>query len=171
MGTWMTEKDVAGFLGVSSSTVKSWRYRQLGPPYYAMHGAIRYRRAEVETWHSLAHRGGDGTALPPQSHRAIEAETAAVEPAAPVEVVAPAPAILAPAALFTAREVGAVLMVHTETIKRWARAGTIPAELSPGGQWLFRGSDIEACPVRTPIDPLLVAKAAKARQRLARRLP
>lgn len=56
----MKETEVAEALDVSPSTVKSWRYRRLGPPFYRMHGAIRYNRAEVTAWHARTRHSGDG---------------------------------------------------------------------------------------------------------------
>jgi len=57
---WMTGEDVAREYDLSPHTVKAWRYRGQGPPFYRMHRAIRYRRSEVEEWHRRTRREGAG---------------------------------------------------------------------------------------------------------------
>jgi excisionase family DNA binding protein len=54
------DSDVARLVGVSVHTVRSWRHRGLGPPFYRVGGAVRYRRAEVLQWHLLTRQRGDG---------------------------------------------------------------------------------------------------------------
>jgi DNA-binding transcriptional MerR regulator len=57
---WMSAEEVADALGVSVHTVRSWRRRGQGPPFYRMFTAIRYDRAEVRTWHRATHHPGGG---------------------------------------------------------------------------------------------------------------
>jgi len=45
--------------------------------------------------------------------------------------------------LLTAREVGELLGVSTETVLRWVRAGKLPSIRMPGGALRFRKCDIE----------------------------
>lgn len=45
-----TEKDVATFLRLSSSTLRRWRCLRYGPPYIRVGSAIRYRPDEVQAW-------------------------------------------------------------------------------------------------------------------------
>jgi excisionase family DNA binding protein len=46
--------------------------------------------------------------------------------------------------LLTAREVGEVLGVASETILRWSRAGKLPAIRLPSGAIRYREADIDA---------------------------
>lgn len=46
--------------------------------------------------------------------------------------------------LLTAEEVATTLRLDGETIRRWAREGSLPSLKLPGGQWRFRWSDVEA---------------------------
>ena len=46
--------------------------------------------------------------------------------------------------LLTAREVGEVLGVSTETVLRWVRQGKLPAIRLPGGAIRFREQEVEA---------------------------
>lgn len=42
--------EVAEFCRVSESTVRWWRHAKTGPPSFKVQGAVRYRRADVESW-------------------------------------------------------------------------------------------------------------------------
>lgn len=42
------------------------------------------------------------------------------------------------------KDVANLLGVHEDTVKRWRKAGRLPAFKTPGGWWRFRRSDIEA---------------------------
>lgn len=47
----MTDEQVAPLLGVSVSTLRHWRGRGEGPPYFKLAGkSVRYRWSEVENW-------------------------------------------------------------------------------------------------------------------------
>lgn len=45
-----TEKDVAGFLGISGSAVRKWRLFGTGPKYYKIGRAVRYSPTEIKDW-------------------------------------------------------------------------------------------------------------------------
>lgn len=47
---YLTEQDVANRFRVSVSTVKSWRRRSLGPVYYKIGGAVRYKPEDVDSY-------------------------------------------------------------------------------------------------------------------------
>jgi hypothetical protein len=47
---FLTEFDVAKRLGFSVKTIRAWRARGDGPPYYKVVRAIRYDPAKVERW-------------------------------------------------------------------------------------------------------------------------
>lgn len=49
--------DLAGFLGVSKSTVYDWRSRGDGPVAYRLGKHLKYARADVDAW--LASRRDD----------------------------------------------------------------------------------------------------------------
>ncbi len=53
-----TDKELAPLVGIKRVTLQQWRSRQLGPPYYRVGAAIRYRWSEVQTW--LDGRRGGG---------------------------------------------------------------------------------------------------------------
>jgi excisionase family DNA binding protein len=46
--------------------------------------------------------------------------------------------------LLTAREIGDLLGVSTETVLRWVRQGKLPAIRLPGGAIRFREDEVEA---------------------------
>ena len=47
----LTEKELAGKLGLSQNTIRNWRLK-LGLPYFGTPGRIFYRWESVETWMS-----------------------------------------------------------------------------------------------------------------------
>jgi len=49
-GRYLSSKEVADQLGLHNDTLKAWRARDEGPPYFRMGRAIRYRPEEVEKW-------------------------------------------------------------------------------------------------------------------------
>lgn len=46
----LDETQVAEHCRVSLSSVRRWRYRGEGPPYFRLNGLIRYRGEELENW-------------------------------------------------------------------------------------------------------------------------
>jgi hypothetical protein len=46
----LTDLDVSKRLGVSAFTVRSWRVKGIGPRYFKVGRAVRYRLADVETY-------------------------------------------------------------------------------------------------------------------------
>ena len=61
---WVTSATIAEELEISPHTLRSWRSRGVGPPYYRLEGVIRYDREEVETWRNArrqAAENGDET--------------------------------------------------------------------------------------------------------------
>lgn len=51
-GEIMTTAEVAAFLQVSPITVKNWRWKKMGPPFFAIEGShhVRYRRSALRAW-------------------------------------------------------------------------------------------------------------------------
>jgi excisionase family DNA binding protein len=52
----------------------------------------------------------------------------------------------------SASDAGQYLGVHPETIKRWARAGTLASKKTPGGRYRFRTDDLDAVMVSPEYD-------------------
>ena len=46
----ITDRDVARRLGVSLSTVRSWRLRRTGPRYLKFGRAVRYRLSDIDAY-------------------------------------------------------------------------------------------------------------------------
>ena len=46
----VTETQAAEYLGLSTKTLQSWRWRKTGPPYVKLGGAVRYRPEDLEAW-------------------------------------------------------------------------------------------------------------------------
>jgi excisionase family DNA binding protein len=46
----LTTEELAERLGVSVTTVRTWRRDGLGPPYIRVGSVIRYRETEVDKW-------------------------------------------------------------------------------------------------------------------------
>lgn len=55
-GDFLTERDVAALLAISTKTLQRWRWLGGGPPYRKLGHAVRYRRADVEAWADSAAR-------------------------------------------------------------------------------------------------------------------
>ena len=71
----LTEREVAGLLGLSVATLRAWRHRGQGPRYLRLGRAVRYLPADLETFvrasvveggaeHSSHRRGGSEEAHP-----------------------------------------------------------------------------------------------------------
>ncbi len=46
----LTTKQVAALLGVSVTTLLTWRAKKIGPPYYRRVSRIFYLKSEIERW-------------------------------------------------------------------------------------------------------------------------
>ena len=46
--------------------------------------------------------------------------------------------------LLTAQQVADRLRVHVETVRRWTRAGDLPAVVLPSGRFRYRAIDVDA---------------------------
>jgi excisionase family DNA binding protein len=49
-----------------------------------------------------------------------------------------------PNALLTVTEVATFFRVHPQTVTRWTRTGRLPVHRTPGGQYRFRVSEVQA---------------------------
>lgn len=56
----------------------------------------------------------------------------------------------------TVAEAAVRLGVHAETVRRWARAGRVPARRNISGQWVFSLDDLDALPVHVVIERVTV---------------
>jgi excisionase family DNA binding protein len=50
MPEMLNEHQVAGYLNMSVATVRRWRVVRKGPKFVKIGSAVRYKRADVETW-------------------------------------------------------------------------------------------------------------------------
>jgi excisionase family DNA binding protein len=48
--TYMTQKQVAEMLGLSTATLEGWRIRGKGPRYLKLGRCVRYLVADLEAW-------------------------------------------------------------------------------------------------------------------------
>ena len=46
----LSPREAADLLGVKVGTLAAWRYRQEGPPWLKVGGAVRYDRPVLEQW-------------------------------------------------------------------------------------------------------------------------
>jgi hypothetical protein len=44
---WIDEKELSKTIGVALQTLRNWRFRQIGPPYFKVGRMVRYRLDEV----------------------------------------------------------------------------------------------------------------------------
>jgi Helix-turn-helix domain len=44
----LNEKEAAFRLGLSATTLRTWRCREKGPSFHKLHGAVRYDPVEIE---------------------------------------------------------------------------------------------------------------------------
>lgn len=49
---YITTREAAEFLGLSVATLNKWRVIGLGPAYFKLGKAVRYRLSELEEWAS-----------------------------------------------------------------------------------------------------------------------
>lgn len=52
------------------------------------------------------------------------------------------------------RDAAALLCVHEDTVKRWAKAGSLKGFRTPGGWWRFRLTDIEEFLDASAVEPV-----------------
>ena len=56
---WLSERDLANYLGLSERTLQGWRLRNIGPPWRRMGGsAVRYDLTVVDQWAAQQPGGG-----------------------------------------------------------------------------------------------------------------
>ena len=46
----LSDKEAADYIGVSIATVRSWRFKRIGPPYLKIIRRIYYRRSDLNEW-------------------------------------------------------------------------------------------------------------------------
>lgn len=46
----MTEREAAEYMRFAPNTLRQWRVEGIGPRYVKSHGAIRYRRSDIDEW-------------------------------------------------------------------------------------------------------------------------
>ena len=44
---WLTEKEVAEMLNITSATLQNWRWRGVGIPYSRFMRSVRYRESDI----------------------------------------------------------------------------------------------------------------------------
>lgn len=50
---FLSINELARLLGVSRSTVNTWRASEIGPPEFKVDRAVRFRRSDVDKWVDL----------------------------------------------------------------------------------------------------------------------
>ena len=58
--TFMTTKEVARYLSVSTSWLEQLRCRGEGPPYYKLGGKVLYEKSEVDAWFESHRKNPEG---------------------------------------------------------------------------------------------------------------
>jgi excisionase family DNA binding protein len=69
--TTLTDVEVARRLGVSTYTVRNWRYLGRGPAYLKVGRCVRYRLADVDAWAEtirITPSGSDASEPHPEKH-------------------------------------------------------------------------------------------------------
>lgn len=56
---WCGEQEVATQLGVSKHTLRNWRQKGTGPPWYKMGHAVRYKGRDIDKYLESQRRQGD----------------------------------------------------------------------------------------------------------------
>ena len=51
--------EAAAHIGVSSKTLRNWRFRGIAPPAVKLNGAVRYRRSDLDRWVEARVEGGE----------------------------------------------------------------------------------------------------------------
>jgi predicted DNA-binding transcriptional regulator AlpA len=59
---FLTEKEVAGYLGVSLAALRRWRVERRGPPYTKISTLVRYSSESLIAWIDAQPRGGQEAA-------------------------------------------------------------------------------------------------------------
>lgn len=57
---FLTPQEVGGILGVNRGKLRDLRDQGIGPNYYTIGSAIRYRRSDVEQWREQRDRANRG---------------------------------------------------------------------------------------------------------------
>lgn len=47
---FLSEHDVSRYLNVSVHTLRMWRVKRIGPPYYKLGKVVRYGLADLQDW-------------------------------------------------------------------------------------------------------------------------
>jgi hypothetical protein len=50
VGALVSEQDAADILHAKKQTMRAWRVRRKGPPFYKLNGRILYKREDLEVW-------------------------------------------------------------------------------------------------------------------------
>jgi hypothetical protein len=50
IGVLLPEQAAADLLHAKKQTMRAWRVRRKGPPFYKLNGRILYKREDLETW-------------------------------------------------------------------------------------------------------------------------
>jgi excisionase family DNA binding protein len=50
VATYLTRKEAAALLGLSTRTLSQWAWKGTGPPFRRIQGNVRYPREELEAW-------------------------------------------------------------------------------------------------------------------------
>ena len=61
-------EQVAELLNLTPKALEAWRWRRMGPPWFKLRGAVRYRASELSAWLERQRRGGPADAAP-EGHR------------------------------------------------------------------------------------------------------
>lgn len=59
-GLWLTDVQVAEYLGISVGTIRRWRLHNRGPEFRKFNGdSVRYSRESLDTWATSQPAGGE----------------------------------------------------------------------------------------------------------------
>jgi len=65
----LSEKDVAAEYGIPLATLRSWRFRGYGPPFYKIGSSCRYRHEDLEAWLTNCRRTSTSADKAPEDGR------------------------------------------------------------------------------------------------------